>query len=159
METAKSLLPIEKMIQLEPIVIKEIQVNGNANDLKVYQGTTLLLNEYPLIFRLHKHSGGQMFLWVGEESKFTSISSDVTIPTNLTLAIGSNATSILTDQTSSCDMSNISFSKKLSTKYNDSKPFYLSLNVPTSVSTYQLNNLTITLNRAINQFMSQVIDA
>ena len=140
------------------MVIKSIPVNGHVDDLKVYQGTSLLLNEFPLIFRLHKYSGGQMLLWVGEESKFTSISSDVTIPSNLTLAIGSTSTSILTDQDSHCDMSAVSLTSKLSTKYNASKPFYMSLNIP-RVPNYQLSHLTIALNQAINQFMSQTLEA
>lgn len=138
-----------------PIDVKRIPVTGHVDDLQVYQGKTVLVNEYPLIFRLHKYSGGQMLLWVGEESKFTSISSDVSIPSNLNLAIGPTSTSILTDQTSHCDLSDVSLASKLSTKYNAGKPFYMSLNTP-GIPSYQLSHLTIALNQAIKQFMSQV---
>ena len=138
------------------IILKKIPVDGQGKHLLIIEGRVLVMNDCEMILRLQKYSGGQMFLWVGDESKYKTIKNDSSIPSNLTLAIGSNATAVLSDCESNCHLSSTSLASKLSIKFNDGKPFYISLNVP-QVAPYLLDKLSMGLTQAIKQFMSQAV--
>lgn len=145
-------------VSTKTINLNKIPINGQGKHLFIIEGRVLAMKDCEIILRLQKYSGGHMFLWVGDESKYKMIKNDCSIPSNLCLAIGSNATAILSDCESNCHLSSTSLASKLSIKFNDGKPFYISLNVP-QVAPYLVDKLSMGITQAIKQFMSQAVQA
>ena len=92
--------------------------------IQVFDKECLVAETQVVIIRVVKFPGGSVLVFIGDEE--TGLLKD------LSLSIGLTATTVinlhgLTDETSST--MSVSLAKKLSSKYNENKPVYISFNM------------------------------
>lgn len=104
-----------------------------------------IVNSKQIHFLLIKPYGASFLLWIGESNipKFSDLS----------LSVAKNSTSIIGDDT---HLLSNKLSLKLSNRFNESKPVYVSFNLPSSIQTGDfLKNLDDTIISFLNKHIKK----
>lgn len=117
------------MTDSEPVVTKTTSFTS-------FPGKTIHL-------RLLKFSGGAMMLWIGDDS---ALSRGKGVLDNLSLGIGQTATAVIENN----DTAGQAIARKLSVKFNNSRPVYVTIDVEAESVTDSVPSLMSQVNAFVN---------
>ena len=123
---------------------------SSPSGIRVFEKEGVISEIVSVYIRVVKFPGGSALVYVGEAGTQRGILND------LSLSLGSTATTIINNCTMSDDVVNTtsqSLAKKLSSKYNDNRPVYVSFNIKPEV-TRNADHLLL-LNRLIADAMKE----
>lgn len=110
--------------------------------VKLVEKEYLILDQYNVFMAFITLGGGSFLIWIGEKNGPKKLTGD------LALALSNDATSIIT----SGDLYSQSLAKKLSVKYNENKPVYVSYNYPDL--TFSKGDFFSAVNQKVVEFVN-----
>lgn len=121
-----------------------IHVPDLPKGVQLQEKEYLLLGEHPMVMFFLRLGGGSFLIWIGPKNSSTKFNS-------LALALATNSTSVIAHN----DLFSPGLAKKLSLKFNQNKPVYVSYNYPDLK--YRNDDLLLEVNQKIIEFVKLCI--